>query len=331
VSAVSIALGASSSVCHDSEPGFPLRLEAKPGRAPARRPDAFLAWAAAHRDLVERALSQVGAVLLRGFAIPSAEVFQCFAAQETSTLMTYRGGNSPRQRILDRVYTSTAYPADATISLHNEMSYAARWPERLYFYCQEAPREGGETPVADSRRVLQAIPPSVRERFTRHGVRYVQNLHGGRGFGRSWQETFETDRREVVERHCSEENVALRWTEAGGLHLEQRRGAVAIHPKTLEAVWFNQAEQWHPSSLDPETREMLEESFAPEDLPLNALYGNGQPIPDADMDAVRDALRREERVFAWRTSDLLLVDNLLVAHGRRPFRGPRTILVAMGA
>jgi hypothetical protein len=76
---------------------------------------------------------------------------------------------------------------------------------------------------------------------------------------------------------------------------------------------------------------MLEETFAPEDLPLNALYGDGRPIPDVDLDAVRDSLRREERLFAWSTSDLLILDNLLVAHGRRPFRGPRSILVAMGA
>jgi alpha-ketoglutarate-dependent taurine dioxygenase len=33
--------------------------------------------------------------------------------------------------------------------------------------------------------------------------------------------------------------------------------------------------------------------------------------------------------FAWQKGDLLMVDNMLVAHGRAPFTGPRRILVAM--
>ncbi|MEV5548310.1 TauD/TfdA family dioxygenase [Streptomyces sp. NPDC052309] len=31
----------------------------------------------------------------------------------------------------------------------------------------------------------------------------------------------------------------------------------------------------------------------------------------------------------WAAGDLLLIDNVLVAHGRRPFTGRRRVLVAM--
>jgi hypothetical protein len=31
----------------------------------------------------------------------------------------------------------------------------------------------------------------------------------------------------------------------------------------------------------------------------------------------------------WKQRDVLLLDNVLVAHGRRSFKGPRNILVAM--
>lgn len=34
--------------------------------------------------------------------------------------------------------------------------------------------------------------------------------------------------------------------------------------------------------------------------------------------------------FAWQQGDLLMIDNMLVAHGRNPFDGPRRILAAMG-
>jgi TfdA family taurine catabolism dioxygenase TauD len=31
----------------------------------------------------------------------------------------------------------------------------------------------------------------------------------------------------------------------------------------------------------------------------------------------------------WRTGDLMVIDNVLVGHGRRSYTGPRRILVAM--
>jgi len=34
--------------------------------------------------------------------------------------------------------------------------------------------------------------------------------------------------------------------------------------------------------------------------------------------------------FPWETHDVLLLDNMLVCHGRKPYKGERTILVAMG-
>jgi alpha-ketoglutarate-dependent taurine dioxygenase len=34
--------------------------------------------------------------------------------------------------------------------------------------------------------------------------------------------------------------------------------------------------------------------------------------------------------FPWQEGDLIAVDNMLVAHARRPFSGPRKLLVAMG-
>ena len=59
------------------------------------------------------------------------------------------------------MYTSTEYPADQSISLHNELSYAHRWPEKLFFFCQTEPQRGGETPLADSRRIVALALPVI--------------------------------------------------------------------------------------------------------------------------------------------------------------------------
>jgi hypothetical protein len=47
------------------------------------------------------------------------------------------------------------------------------------------------------------------------------------------------------------------------------------------------------------------------------------------LSAVRDVIRRETRPHPWRKGDVLVLDNLLTAHGRRPFRGARAIATAM--
>jgi alpha-ketoglutarate-dependent taurine dioxygenase len=94
-------------------------------------------------------------------------------------------------------------------------------------------------------------------------------------------------------------------------------------------VWFNQAHLFHISTLEPELREVLRETYGEDGLPRNAHLGDGGPIPDADLTAIRAAYARASLVLPWRPGDVMLVDNLLMAHGREPFTGDRRILVAM--
>jgi TfdA family taurine catabolism dioxygenase TauD len=84
------------------------------------------------------------------------------------------------------------------------------------------------------------------------------------------------------------------------------------------------------SCLDAVTSRSMRELFSDEDLPRHLFFGDGSPIPDEHMRAVLDVYRRLEVVFPWQKGDVVLVDNVLVAHGRNPFAGRRKILVAMG-
>ncbi|WP_374050058.1 TauD/TfdA family dioxygenase [Paenibacillus larvae] len=62
-------------------------------------------------------------------------------------------------------YTSTEYPANQYIPLHNEMSYTTNWPIKIWFYAVQTAKKGGETPLADSRKVYECIDPSIRKMF----------------------------------------------------------------------------------------------------------------------------------------------------------------------
>jgi alpha-ketoglutarate-dependent taurine dioxygenase len=287
-------------------------------------------WLDQHQEQVDAWILAHGAVLFRGFAIHDDKSFVELCKRFTDELGLYVEGNSPRRHTSEFVYTSTDYPAEFDISMHNELSYAHTPPLRLLFYCQLPSITGGQTPIVDCRRVLERLGASLVDRFERHGVRYVQNLHGGSGMGRSWQETFETEDRDEVERYLGRGQVEVTWLAKGRLRTEQVRPAIRVHPLSGERVWFNQADQWHVSNLDAQSRRALERFVPVDQFPLNATFGDGSPIPQQDLDHIRSTLWSSAVRFDWRRGDVLVVDNYLVAHGRHAYTGARSVRVAMG-
>jgi alpha-ketoglutarate-dependent taurine dioxygenase len=293
----------------------------------------FLQFWSNEREFIDRQLYRHGAVLFRGFNISEPERFQSLVAQLKSRLLDYVDGNSPRTKVGGGVYTSTEYPAEYFISLHNELSYSASWPRRLFFCCITEPEQGGETPLVDSRALLRVLPQEIVNEFRRKQVKYIRNLHAGKGFGPSWQKTFETNERSTVEDYARSYGMEVEWLPDGTLRLSNVRPGTAWHPITGEEVWFNQADQFHPSTHPQSIYEsMLALYKGREDmLPQNALFGDGSPIPVTFLEKIREVTRQQMELFPWRCGDLLMVDNMLAAHGRMPFKGPRKILVAMTA
>ncbi|MFD7841142.1 TauD/TfdA family dioxygenase [Streptomyces sp. NPDC059761] len=272
-------------------------------------------------------LAREKALVFRGFGVTPQELDEVMDELLPNRL-AYVHGNSPRTKVGKNVYTSTEYPQEFTISMHNEMSYAYAWPSRLLFFCQQQPETGGATPLVDGVRWLAALDPEVREAF-KGGVRYTQNLHGGMGLGKSWQDTFETEDRAEVESFLEKTEAVWEWKTDGSLRVHQIRPATVKHPVTGAEVWFNQADQWHPAGLGDETAKALAQIMPEEDLPQSVSFADGTAIPADYVTQIRDRGLDNAVDVDWRTGDLLLIDNLLVGHGRRPFTGARRVLVAM--
>ncbi|HEX8119522.1 MAG TPA: TauD/TfdA family dioxygenase, partial [Pyrinomonadaceae bacterium] len=211
--------------------------------------------------------------------------------------------------------------------LHNENSYQQSWPMKLFFYCSVAAPQGGETPIADVRRVYERLSPALRQRFAEKGWMYVRNF--GEHFGLPWQTVFQTSDRAQVEDYCRANGIAVEWRDGDRLKTRAVRPAVAAHPRTGETVWFNHATFFHVTTLAPTVREVFLSTFKEEDLPTNTYYGDGTPIEEAALEELRGAYGEETVTFPWREGDILLLDNMLAAHGRAPYSGPREILVGM--
>jgi alpha-ketoglutarate-dependent taurine dioxygenase len=315
----------------NQEHGFPLEVRPKPGHA--NTPENFLNLWRTEREMFDSQLYRCGALLFRGFGISDQDTFQAVVAQLKERLLDYVDGNSPRKKVGGGVYTSTEYPADYFISLHNELSYSAQWPGRLMFCCVCEPTEGGQTPLVDSRALLRNLPQELVDDFRRRGVKYIRNLHAGKGFGPSWQTTFETTTHQFVEEYAKASGMDVTWNSDGSLCLSNVRPATVRHPVTQEEVWFNQVDQFHPSTHPEAVYKSLKVLYRGREdkLPQNATFADATPIPPEYLETIRDVTRKQMILFDWQKGDLLMVDNMLTAHGRMPFKGPRRILVAMTA
>lgn len=295
---------------------------------PAVQPEAeatIAEWAAARPDWQQQ-LYSAGAILFRGFGVDSVDAFESALAALTKPVAEFQEETSPRSSVGQLAFTSTDYPAPYPIQFHNEFSYRRRWPHRLLFCCLTPPASDGATLIADSRRVLQRLPAPLRQRFEREGIQYTRNFTG---LGIPWEKAFGTHDKSQVERYCRAEDIEFHWS-AAGLHTRQHRSGIEIHPVTGEKVWFNHALILSVHGTEPaEIRETLR-SLPQDQIPTNSSYGSGEPIEADVIEQIRAAYADESIRFDWQTGDVLLIDNLLMAHAREPFTGSRKIIVGMG-
>ncbi|SDA33917.1 Acyl-CoA synthetase (AMP-forming)/AMP-acid ligase II [Methylobacterium sp. UNC378MF] len=317
-----------------AEAGEPARLSTlAPGRdfplviEPLSADVDAVAWAAAQRGWVEGKLRRHAGLLLRGFGIASPQEFEAFAEALQPGL--YGGyGDLPKNEGGKNTYRSTPYPEREMILYHNESSHLHAWPRKQWFFCQQPSPVGGATPIVDCRDLYRRLPQEIAARFERLGLIYVRTFT--ERFDVDWRRFFHTEDRAAVEARCRAEGVDFAWLDADTLQTRTRCPAVITHPLTGEKSFFNQVQLHHPRCLDPEVRADLLSLVGPERMPRDVLYGDGTPIEDAVMDEVGRLYEAIAVRFDWRPGDVVMLDNMLAAHARDPYEGPRRIVVAMG-
>ncbi|AIO58512.1 taurine catabolism dioxygenase TauD, TfdA family protein [Burkholderia mallei] len=300
--------------------------------------DAALAWFDARRAAFDALLLEHGGLLLRGFAVPDTHAFRALTDRYPPHAFGYIAGASPRKAIDGNVYESTHLPAPYKLSLHQEKAYMSHYPRLIAFYCRQAAAVGGETPLSDMRAVTRRLPARTLERFRGKGVMYRRNFSAKpmpahfNQFYRRWQDAFMTDERAEVESLCRATQLEYEWLPDGSLTVTHVGPATVVHPRTGEEVWFNHASTQHINArvVHPTILRALQSFYKTRAaLPYDIRYGDGTPMPAEDLDPVYDAIDAEETAFRWREQDVLLLDNILVAHGRNPYSGQRDIQVAM--
>jgi alpha-ketoglutarate-dependent taurine dioxygenase len=287
-----------------------------------------LGWAERNSEQIEAALLESGALLFRKTGLDSPQKFESFARLTSSELPDFTEESSPRSRVAGQVMTSTDYPGRYSIQFHNEYSYAASWPLKLYFCCLHPPEVGGATPIADTRAILSRMSYATRDTFEKKGVLYVRNYRPDAGV--SWQTAFATSDPNRVAQICRASHIEYEWRSGDVLHTRQYGQAIVLHPKTREPAWFNHGFFFNVRAVEPPAARTALLAYPPEDpYSTNALFGDGTPISAGIIEELRGLYQAAAVPVPWERGDVLLIDNMLSSHGRAPFKGQRRIVVIM--
>lgn len=303
-----------------------------------------LAWVSEHRGSLDRLLQQSGGVVLRGFPIASARDFGMLIDLLGPYDGDYAGGASARSKITGNVMEATRLSQEIKIPLHQEMAYLTKYPAHIVFYCHTAAPVGGETIVADMRAVTQRLPSAIREKLERHGVMAVRNFAPPPKPGeeediadhpdlRSWKFAFYTDDKSVVEEACQEKGMEPIWNADGTLTVRTLMDAFTTHPETGERLYRNvihvDPASGFSDALPAERRAKIMKVIERQAMPTGFYLGDGSALDAADREALKAVFADLETKWQWHSGDIMLLDNLLTAHGRNPFSGLREVQVGL--
>jgi alpha-ketoglutarate-dependent taurine dioxygenase len=280
-------------------------------------------WMEENRHRITGAIAAHGWVLLRGLDFQGAESFKrCVAALGFSLTDDY--GDLPMSASeggVAGVFDVTPFPPEEAILFHHEGSHTPSAPRYICFHCALPAAKGGETPLADSARVFAALPPEMQDVFARQGLLYRRSFIAG--FDVPWQRYFATSDPAAVESLCRARGIRAIWRPDGGLTTETHRPAVIRHPDSSRPVFFNQILLHHPACLDPEIREAFDYIHESGDIPRDVRLGDDSEIFDSWVEVILAAQVQTASVFPWQRGDVVIADNLSVAHARMPYQGER--------
>ena len=284
-------------------------------------------WLGENKERLLEQLSRHGAILFRGLPVNSDSDFDSVIQSFGLKNFTYAESlsNAVRRNRTERVFTANEAPASVSIFLHHEMAQTPVYPSKLFFYCEQAAISGGATPLCRSDILLQELTKQAPEFVAaclKLGVRYsnvmpnIDDLESGQG--RSWRSTLSTDDKSAAEDKLRKLGYQWEWLEQDSL-----RVTTAVLPAVRETdngrqVFFNQLIAAFRGWKD--ARNATEKSIR---------FGDDSAISE---EAMAKAIQIGDELsfdMLWQSGDVVLVDNFLVMHGRRPFEGQRRVLASL--
>ncbi|MCC9603627.1 TauD/TfdA family dioxygenase [Stieleria sp. JC731] len=287
----------------------------------------FLDWVSQNRDVLLQQATEHGAIAFRGFATPEVDDFDQVIQSLGVENFPYKKSLSNAVRInrTPRVFSANEAPPDVKIFFHHEMAQTPLYPRYILFFCEIAPQSGGATPLCRSDVLyaeLQKRCPAFAQKCEDVGLQYTNVMPGiddpNSGMGRSWQSTLGVETKEQAEARLGELGYSFDWLEDGCLKATTPQLPAVMEVGPGRKTFFNQLIAaycgWKDERNDPSDA---------------IRHGDGSKL---DGDAVAVAIELAEHYaydHQWQKGDIVLLDNTVAMHARRPFEGTRKVVASL--
>lgn len=249
-----------------------------------------------------------GVVLIRDFEF-DLRSFEVFTSELCHDFHQVGTRNKLRTEEGDG-YSTEVHRQNFTLLSHSEGTYRP-WPpapELCFFYCVSPPVvKGGETSLVDGIRFLEAMPDSLRERFTQSNIMYEMYWQPER-----WQTEFQVgDLSELdkllnkipsLEYSFNGEDLALRYTTSA------IRNTRCGRPAFANALLAHLPHITHPA---------YQHNSVYTKHSNRVYFEDGEEISDEVINALIDIQDKIMHLHVWHIHDLLVIDNTRFMHGRR--------------
>lgn len=280
-----------------------------------------LAWELVNqgRDAVVREIDKNGGVLLLRFGDDCCSAGRVQEIFSTWAQMDYTGGTNDRDAVSEgtTVLTVGGEPIHRDLPFHQEMAYATTFPAFVAFACLEAPRTGtgGESTVASAAGVLSRLPEPMQRSLETLSIMHRFTFGDATEAVRPWQDAFDTnDREEAIAKCIASGYDNVKFNDHGGLTCTSTCSSFVEHPRTGKTTFFQTDlggkwyDGWAPYDDLPFERQ-----------PYSFAYGDGTQVEHCKC--WEEATKEETWDVAWERGDIMIIDNLVMMHGRRKYEG----------
>jgi len=302
-----------------------------------------------------------GAVLLRGFDLRSPQDFE----SATLAISNFQGINEclmsepGRELVLGTrfvLHTNNLYRTGGSLYLggfHSENYYSPDVPSYISFFCEQASQIGGETGLVNAAKLFSDLPETLKTELKQRAywVAAWPLAKMGARYGVNAQQ---------MEQFCLDSGLPV-VTHRGLKYASIYKPCVIEHPITKEHVLsFNYSVELMKYGLDRAIQRAFLPDYSSKEWLLHRLSWRFPPIGVLDkLDVLfRDpgtvwrmlssksfdarvseifskettgllatSIRNRCSSFKWRAGDVLIVDNLKMAHSGMPGSGARTLRV----
>eukprot|EP00111_Clytia_hemisphaerica_P005095 TCONS_00014672-protein len=299
-----------------------------------------------------------GALLLREFDTNQIEIDEVARLIGYTPAHTYIPGIAPRKAAIEGnpfVFTSTEAPPHLPILPHTEMTYWPDPPHLILFQCKfldsSCPQvNANETVLFDMKLAAAELNENLLEKLANGCI--MERKYPGKfnpnwdiedsiAGGSCWQKAFATENIADVESICKLNNVEFEWISTvskepptlvtrynSSWYVNQR--LVLQTPLLGKAVYQDMIKRF-PQRFDNQKMHGTVEggSVAPK---VDLLHPNipGKPfLEESEIVALMEALWKHVVFIEWEKGDVVLIDNMNMAHGRMNCAGKRRIVASM--